>query len=65
MNKIIGIALLVAGVILLYFGWEAYNSAASEATEMMTGQPTDNAMWFLIAGAVAVIIGLYGLIRGK
>ncbi|RUO63878.1 Protein of unknown function [Pseudidiomarina planktonica] len=65
MNKIIGIALLVAGVILLYFGWEAYNSAASQATEMMTGQPTDNSMWFLIAGAVAVIIGLFGLIRGK
>jgi len=65
MNKIIAIALLVAGIILLYFGYEASQSVASEASEMMTGEPTDNAMWFLIGGAIAVVIGLYGLIRGK
>lgn len=65
MNKMIGIVLLVAGAILLYFGWEAYNSAASDVTRAVTGEPTDNAMWYLIGGGAAVLIGLYGTIKGK
>lgn len=65
MNKVIGIILLVVGVILLYFGWEAYNSVASEASQMVTGETTDNAMFYLIGGAVAIVVGLYGVIRGK
>lgn len=65
MNKIIGIVLLVVGVILLYFGWEAYDSMASEASRAITGETTDEAMWYLIGGAVAVIVGIYGIIRGK
>lgn len=58
MNKIIGLALLVAGGILLYFGYTEYNSAASKVTEVVTGNPTDNAIWFLIGGAIAAIVGL-------
>ncbi len=65
MNKMLGIVLLVVGVILLYFGWEAYNSGASEVSKAITGEPTDNAMWYLIGGAIAVIVGLYGVLRGK
>ena len=65
MNKVIGIVLLVVGVTLLYFGWEAYNSVASEASQAITGETTDEAMWYLIGGAVAVIVGLYGVVRGK
>ncbi|WP_411359548.1 DUF3185 family protein [Pseudidiomarina salilacus] len=65
MNKVIGIILLVVGIILLYFGYEAYNSVASEASQALTGETTDNAMWYLIGGAIAVVVGLYGIIRGK
>lgn len=65
MNKVLGLALLVVGIILLYFGYEAYNAPLSEMSQELTGEPTDNAMWYLIGGAVATIIGLYGLIRGK
>jgi multisubunit Na+/H+ antiporter MnhC subunit len=64
MNKIIGLAILVAGAILLYFGYTEYNSTASEVTEMVTGNPTDNAIWFLVGGAVAAIVGL-GIILKK
>ena len=64
MNKIIGLAILVAGVILLYFGYTEYNSTASKVTEVVTGNPTDNATWFLVGGAVAAIIGL-GVILKK
>lgn len=65
MNKVIGIILLVVGIILLYFGYEAYNSPASEVSQAVTGETTDNAMWYLIGGAVAVVVGLYGVVRGK
>lgn len=63
MNKIVGLALLVAGVILLYFGYNEYNSIASEATEFVTGKPTDNSIWFLIGGAIAAIIGIGALLK--
>lgn len=65
MNKIISLAILVAGVILLWFGWQEKQSVASQASELVTNQPTDNAMWFLIAGAVAAIIGIGGLLFKK
>ncbi|MCC5856341.1 MAG: DUF3185 family protein [Idiomarina sp.] len=61
MNRILSLAILVAGLIMLYFGWQEKESFAGQASEALTGQPTDNAMWFLIAGAVAVIVGLGGL----
>jgi hypothetical protein len=63
MNKIIGLALLVVGAVLLYFGFNAYNSAASEVTELVTGSPTDNAVWYLVAGGLAAIIGLGVLLK--
>lgn len=65
MNKLVGIVLLVVGIILLYFGYQAYDSAASEVSQAVTGETTDEAMWYLIGGAIAVVVGLYGIIKGK
>ena len=63
MNKIIGLALLIAGAILLYFGYTEYNSTASQVTELVTGNPTDNSIWFLVGGSIAAIVGLVMLIK--
>ena len=63
MNKIIGLALLVVGAVLLYFGYNAYNSAASEVSEFVTGSPTDNAVWYLVAGGLAAVIGIGVLLK--
>jgi hypothetical protein len=30
-----------------------------------TGSPTDKAIWMLVVGIVAIIIGLAGLLRGQ
>lgn len=65
MNKVIGAAILVAGLFLLYFGWAEYNSTASELKEAVTGSPTDNAMWYLIGGAIAVVIGIGAMLKGR
>lgn len=63
MNKGIYIALLVVGVILLVFGFNAYHSASSDVSRFFTGGPTDKSLWLLIGGLAAGIVGVFGLIR--
>lgn len=65
MKKSIGIVLIVVGAILLYFGWNEYNSFASEVSETFTGSPTDNAVWYLTGGAASAVFGLLMLLWGK
>jgi hypothetical protein len=56
-QKAIGIALLVGGVILLYFGMNGSDSFASEVSEVFTGSPTDRSIWMMVLGAVAAVAG--------
>jgi hypothetical protein len=63
MKKMISAGLLVGGLILLYFGYQEYQSISSEVEEFFTGSPDSNAMWMMIGGAVASIAGLVGLLR--
>jgi len=60
MNKIISIALLVGGVVLMVFGINATNSFSSDVSRFFTGSPTDKAVWMLIGGSVAAVVGLVG-----
>ena len=63
MNKGMSVALLVIGVILLVFGFNAYHSANSDISRFFTGAPTDKALWLLIGGLTAGIVGFLGLAR--
>lgn len=65
MNKIVSLALLVGGVILLIIGINATNSLSSDVSRFFTGSPTDKAVWMLIGGAVAIGVGLFGFFRGS
>lgn len=56
-RRVVGIALLVGGVLLLVFGLNAADSFASDMSEMMTGSPTDRSIWMLVSGAIAVVAG--------
>ena len=58
MNRIIGLALLVVGVILLVWGVNASESVGSEISKTFTGKPTDKSMWMIIGGVVSGISGL-------
>jgi uncharacterized membrane protein YidH (DUF202 family) len=58
MNKIVSIALLVGGVVLMIFGINATNSFSSDVSRFFTGSPTDKAVWMLIGGVVATVAGL-------
>jgi len=63
MNKIVSLALLVGGVVLIIIGISATNSFSSDVSRFFTGSPTDKAVWMLIGGIVAAIIGLTGTLR--
>jgi hypothetical protein len=66
MNKIISLALLVGGVVLIIVGVNATNSFSSDVSRFFTGSPTNKAVWMLIGGIVAAIVGLAGtLLSGK
>jgi hypothetical protein len=64
-SKILGLVLLVAGAILLYFGFNATESVGEQVVEGVTGNYTDQTMWYLIGGAVAAVAGLGLLVLGK
>ncbi len=63
MNKGMSVALLVVGIVLLVFGFNAYHSASSDVSRFFTGAPTDKALWLLIGGFIASIAGFLGLAR--
>lgn len=53
----LGAALFVGGLVLVYFGYQESNALASEVTEVFTGSPSDGAMWKMVGGAVAAVLG--------
>ena len=63
MNNIISIPLLVGGVVLMIFGINATNSFSSDVSRFFSGSPTDKAVWMLIGGTVATIVGLVLTLR--
>jgi len=65
MNKGISIALLTAGIVLIIYGVSALNSFSSDVSRFFTGSPTNKTVWLLIGGAVAAIVGFFGLFRGS
>ena len=65
MNKIISLAILAGGIVLVIYGVSATKSFSSDISRFFTGSPTDKAIWMLIGGIVAIIIGLAGLLRGQ
>ena len=64
MNKIVSLALLVGGVVLIIIGVNATNSFSSDVSRFFTGSPTDKAIWMLIGGIVAAVAGLAMTLRG-
>jgi hypothetical protein len=65
MNKIVSLALLIGGVVLIIIGINATNSFSSDVSRFFTGSPTDKAVWMLIGGIVAAVAGLIGTLRGS
>ena len=65
MNRAVSIAILAGGILLMIYGIAASNSFSSDISRFFTGSPTEKAIWMLVVGVVAIIIGLVGLLRGS
>jgi len=57
-SRMLGIALLVAGAILLYLGWDASQSVTEEVRRELTGKFSDDTTWYFVGGGAAVVVGL-------
>lgn len=64
MNKAIGLALLVAGIILLIYGISTADSVGSSFSRFFTGKPTDKAVWLISGGAAAIAAGAWLAVLG-
>jgi hypothetical protein len=65
MNKVLSLALLAGGIVLIVYGVSASNSIGSDFSRLFTGSPTDKSIWLLISGVVLAAIGAGGLLRGS
>ena len=57
MIRIIGLVLLVVGVTLLIFGYNASQSVSEQIVEGFTGRFTQQTMAYLIGGIAAIVGG--------
>ena len=56
-RRILGLAILALGIILLLFGMNASDSVADTLKEGVTGRYTDKTMWYLVGGGVLAVAG--------
>jgi hypothetical protein len=61
MNRLISLALLVGGVVLMVMGITAMDAFSSDISRFFTGAPTDKSVWLLIGGIVAALMGISGV----
>ncbi|MFY0666250.1 MAG: DUF3185 family protein [Natronospirillum sp.] len=62
--KVIGLALVVVGAGLGYWGYDLSGSVGSQITQTVTGSETDRVMTYYIAGAASFVVGLYLVLKG-
>ena len=64
-SRIVGIAALAIGVVLLIFAQQATQAPVEELSNTLTGRYTDETMWYLVAGVAAAVGGVALLIFGR
>lgn len=61
--KLAGIALIVLGVGLAFWGYDMSSSVGANINEALTGAEPDKVMMLYIGGAISFIIGIYLAIK--
>ncbi|KND59977.1 Hemin uptake protein [Candidatus Burkholderia verschuerenii] len=61
MTRALCAALLVGGVVLLYFGGQSFHSVSNDVSRFFTGSPTNKTIWLIAGGVIASLAGLIGL----
>ncbi|WP_158305391.1 DUF3185 family protein [Opitutus terrae] len=63
MNRLLGSGLLLAGAVMLYEGRQAHELAMANAAAMGAPDTSAKSVWLLALGAVAIIWGLFAVLR--
>lgn len=63
--RLLGIALIIAGAVLLYFGLQSTDSFGEKIVEGVTGRYSDGTMGYIVGGAVSAVLGVALLVFGK
>lgn len=61
--KVIGLALLVGGAGLAFWGYQLSGSLAAQFSKTLTGALPDAVMYRYIGGAVSCAVGLFLLVK--
>ena len=56
-NRAVGIAFLILGIMLIALGMNATDSVESDFSRFFSGTPISKAVGFLVSGIVSVIVG--------
>jgi hypothetical protein len=56
-QRFAGIAVLVIGILLVVWGANASQSVSSEISKFFTGAATNKAIYMIMGGALAVLVG--------
>lgn len=64
MNRALGLACLIGGIVLLILGLQASHSFSSDVSRTFTGSPTNNSIWMIVVGIVVAVFGLVLSLRG-
>ena len=63
MKSLFPLVLLIGGVVLLVWGYNAYHSVSSNTSEVFNGAPSTKAIVLLGVGGIAAIAGIVRLTR--
>ena len=66
-NQLVGLALLVLGAVLLFFGWQSSQAVDDQIMEAVTGRFTESTTWLFIGGVISAALGVILLLvkRGQ
>ncbi|MEE4249014.1 MAG: DUF3185 family protein [Alcanivoracaceae bacterium] len=57
-NKYIGVVLIIVGVLLMYWGYDVFNSAGSKISRAFNSGAPIEAWAAMIGGAICVLLGI-------
>ncbi len=63
MNRFVGLAFLLIGAVLLYYGWQSHEAIDPNLPVAVNDAPAARSVWLLGLGAVATVWGLFALLR--
>lgn len=64
-NRLIALALIVIGIVLLFLGYQSSQGLDDQLSEAVTGNFTNQTIFYWVSGAIATIAGLAMLRRSR